>query len=778
MLQNCKWTVFPDVSATHASEASGDLIALLTAEHTYPSKAACPLFKLAAFGTQRTPKGSLRHDANILSLSGLVADYDAGQVSVSEAAARVEAAGIEAFFYTSASHTQVAPRWRVVAPFSAHHSPDTHSQFMGVLNEILGGILSVESFTASQSYYFGRVAGALFESRCVTGLYCIDQAAPLYAGMGPVARAPASTGSWADTARREVAVERVTDETIADLRGALAHLATQGYADRGAHPEWDRIRQSLMCLGDVGRDLFVEFSKLGNSENKRNSAFERFYNAGGGDRSTYTSVFHQAQEKGWANPARARRAVEGAEDRALMVTVGAESFEVYRAEIWSLGTDVVALEKLAARISADAALTEMQRESLAGALKEATKLPIGKWRVLLTPPKPVSPMDDFDRDGDGAIIRTQKNVNTAVRAMGFRYDSFTDQFLQGNAPIDDNTYTLAIVGAEMMGCQAVSKEQIRAAVHLVGSENTFDSAQDWERTLVWDGVSRVETSLSRILGLPQTEYLRIVSRYLWTALAGRVIAPGVKADAVPVFISANEGMRKTTLVEAFAPTPSCFGELDMAGNRTDIQRMMRGKMVLEWNELAGLKRRDREHILSFLTRRTEEFVDKFKTHPTRFERRCVIFGTSNDTSFVDAHTTARRFLPIELGEYQADVGLLVAEREQLWAEGAAMFRAYGVEWQYLEVVAAPEREVYREDDPLELYLQEFIDSPIPATFGSANPVGTWGEAGFRIANFKKFMQSKGNVRLIITDVSIAKLLREKLGFKMKHTVKGNYWERN
>lgn len=120
-----------------------------------PTKAELPWLKLAIFGDIPTPKGALRHDANLTGVEGVEGDYDAGLVTVAEACARLAAADLAAVVYTTPSHTVAAPRWRVLAPTAATLSPDDREALCERLNGALGGILAPESFTRSQAYYFG-----------------------------------------------------------------------------------------------------------------------------------------------------------------------------------------------------------------------------------------------------------------------------------------------------------------------------------------------------------------------------------------------------------------------------------------------------------------------------------------------------------------------------------------------------------------------------------------------------------------------------------------------
>ena len=54
--ESLPWATLPDV----IREAAGQ-----------PNKESCPMIKLATFGSQRTAKGSLRHDENIRSITGI-----------------------------------------------------------------------------------------------------------------------------------------------------------------------------------------------------------------------------------------------------------------------------------------------------------------------------------------------------------------------------------------------------------------------------------------------------------------------------------------------------------------------------------------------------------------------------------------------------------------------------------------------------------------------------------------------------------------------------------
>ena len=154
-------TVFPDTSGETAREFQwrvDELAERLRQAQRYPDKDSCPLLKLARFGVTRTGKNSLRHDGNVIEISGIEADYDGEKLSFSDAQALIARAGVSAVLYTSASHTEDAPRWRVLCPTSRPYPPSARARFVARLNGILGGVLAPESFRLSQSYFIGRVS--------------------------------------------------------------------------------------------------------------------------------------------------------------------------------------------------------------------------------------------------------------------------------------------------------------------------------------------------------------------------------------------------------------------------------------------------------------------------------------------------------------------------------------------------------------------------------------------------------------------------------------------
>jgi hypothetical protein len=144
-------------------------------QQTAATKEQLPLLKLARFGHIRTTKNSLRQDANVMTLSGIEADYDAGTVSLEDAAEVMEKTGLFGLIYPSPRHTEDLPKWRVLCPFSQEMTPNKRSHMMGRLNGAFQGIFAPESWTLSQSYYYGSLKNNPSHRVDVFLGHCIDQ---------------------------------------------------------------------------------------------------------------------------------------------------------------------------------------------------------------------------------------------------------------------------------------------------------------------------------------------------------------------------------------------------------------------------------------------------------------------------------------------------------------------------------------------------------------------------------------------------------------------------
>lgn len=257
---------------------------------------------------------------------------------------------------------------------------------------------------------------------------------------------------------------------------------------------------------------------------------------------------------------------------------------------------------------------------------------------------------------------------------------------------------------------AISKELMRDALQLVAERFSFDSAITWLKGLTWDRTPRAARFLADYCGAADDDYTRAVSLYVWTGLASRVLDPGCQLDMVIPLIS-PQGARKSTGLQCMVPQQDCFTDgLSLQDDDDNFKRMIRGKLVIEIAELAGLSKADVDYIKRVITRRTEEWIEKWQTLPTRYLRRCMLFASTNNVQCLPRDDTGqRRWLPVEITKLDRE--RIAADCAQLWAEGAAIYAERGQLWQDAERLAEGRHSAYEQGDVWEADIERWLAAP-------------------------------------------------------------------
>lgn len=351
-----------------------------------------------------------------------------------------------------------------------------------------------------------------------------------------------------------------------------------------------------------------------------------------------------------------------------------------------------------------------------------------------------------ERTQSGNIITTHQNVLAFVARpdlIGFeiRRDVFKQVTLIKDThytsvgqpeynvfvPLRDVHYPILAVRLNTLGLRTVGDTMLRGVVDMCAEINSFDSAIEWLRKLHWDGRPRIANFCERVFSIDDEyqDYARAISLYMWTALAGRVSTPGVKADMAPIFIGL-QGARKTTFVSSLVPYPDWFGTIDLAASDDDLARRMRGKVVAELTEMRGMGKRDRESLKGWMSQQTDEWVPKYREHAVQIKRRFVAIGTGNRKRITDDPTGSRRMLPITVGS-QADIEWIKENLENLWAEAKHMYYSNGVMWQQAEALGRKFAHRFAKpegwEQPIRAWMERNNDSPHTITEIALSAIG-------------------------------------------------------
>lgn len=221
-----------------------------------------------------------------------------------------------------------------------------------------------------------------------------------------------------------------------------------------------------------------------------------------------------------------------------------------------------------------------------------------------------------------------------------------------------------------------SNENAASAIDLVAYEQKFDSLQDHVASLAHDGVSRVESLLSRYFGAEDSELHREFSKRFLVQMVARAMRPGCKADVVLV-LEGRQGARKSSGLRALAGV-DFYSDDPLDFSSKDGMQAITETWLHEIAELDSFKRQEMTIVKAFLTKQRDKFRPPYGREIVDCDRRCVFAATTNESVYADDSTGNRRFWPVACGD--VDVDAIVRDRDQLIAEARIMFESGQIWW--------------------------------------------------------------------------------------------------
>ncbi len=642
-------TFFTNYGASSKREGAHTLASLakLVRATDAPKKADLPWLKLARFGESRTDKGSLRHDANMLAISGIEVDYDGGATSFAEAAEKLTKAGLMSLLYTSPSHTEDAPRWRVICPTSEELPPDRREHLVGRLNGLFSGGFASESWTRSQSYYFGSVGrNPSHQVEVVDGepIDALDELDEIWIGK-PDTASPAKAGS--------VGKSGAADEgaLLAEITGGTSyHTAAVRLLGR-----WALDNVPLM---DARARLIAAFDAVPESDR------DARWKARRDDVDRCLMDIYGKEAKGRDEP------TEGKKSRRKAPAATASETDA-EADEWSQylqrddhGNAIPNLANAAHILRRAPAVVglfaydEMLRHSL---LQKA--IPGGRSEPLVEP----RPM----HDADVGVVQ---------------------EWLQRHE------------------LRRLGKDVTHQAIDLVARENGFHPVREYLTGLIWDGTPRLLTWLHKYMGAEASDYHTGIGKMFLIAMVARIMRPGCKADYMPVF-EGPQGARKSTACAILGGKWFSDSLPDLhQGDAVRLSMSLRGKWIVEIAEMSSISKAEAGALKAFLTQTEERYVPKYGRVEVIEPRQCVFIGTTNKTAYLRDETGGRRFWPVKIGIIKTDDLIrdrdqLFAEAMHVFAAGTPWWPTQAFEQEHI----APQQEARYEADAWEGAVAKFLE---------------------------------------------------------------------
>lgn len=259
------------------------------------------------------------------------------------------------------------------------------------------------------------------------------------------------------------------------------------------------------------------------------------------------------------------------------------------------------------------------------------------------------------------------------------------------------------------------KEKILDAVALSAHKHTFNEVQEYLTYLKWDGVRRLDTAIIDYLGAQDSPYTRAVTRKSVVAMVARAMVPGCKYDYMPI-IAGPQGIGKSTFLSILGQR--WYSDSLQTFEGKEASEMIQGVWLNEVGELTGMSKSETNAIKQFLSRREDIYREPFGRRTKAFPRRCVFFGTTNDSEFLKDRTGNRRFWPIDVGlqeptkcvfnQLEVEVHQIIAEAFVYWQLGEPLY----LTGEALRE-AQEQQENHRESSAKEGIVREFVERRVP-----------------------------------------------------------------
>jgi predicted P-loop ATPase len=131
---------------------------------------------------------------------------------------------------------------------------------------------------------------------------------------------------------------------------------------------------------------------------------------------------------------------------------------------------------------------------------------------------------------------------------------------------------------------------------------------------------------------------------------------------------------KSQSLAALASRDWFSDDIRYIGERSAAEQLS-GKWLIELAELASVRKADSEKTKGWLTRGADRYRVPYGRLANDFPRQCIFCGSTNETEYLADATGARRYWPVEVSGQSVNVQALREERDQLWAEAIARYRA-------------------------------------------------------------------------------------------------------
>ena len=280
------------------------------------------------------------------------------------------------------------------------------------------------------------------------------------------------------------------------------------------------------------------------------------------------------------------------------------------------------------------------------------------------------------QQGDKGPKRNLTNLMLHLRHLDglggqLRFNEMTHQAEWRGKVLEDPDYIDIRLLIERAGFQPTERD-VRPGVDRIAREHSYNPVAEYLTSLTWDGVGRLERWMIKLMGAPDTDFVRCISPKVLISAVARALDPGCQVDTVLV-LEGDQGIKKSTAISVLFGRDFTRESVSLFGNQQKMVMSLMGAWVVELAEFMAVL--GNQNAKGMITMRYDTVVLPYAKAASTHPRRSVMFATINpgSTGYLEDATGNRRFWPVPVEKI--DIEGIRDRRDQLWAEALHRYRA-------------------------------------------------------------------------------------------------------